>query len=71
MGKNDRVQLPVAQRAKIRQRPLALFFRMHPAVEHEALTRRFEVIRICADLSPAGEIDELHENDETRMTNDE
>jgi hypothetical protein len=44
---------------------------MHPAVEHESLAGGFEIITVRADLSPAREIDELHENDEARMTNDE
>jgi hypothetical protein len=44
---------------------------MHSRVEHKPLPRSLEVITIRADLRAAGEINELHENDEARMSNDE
>jgi hypothetical protein len=59
MRKNDRVEPPVAQRAKIRERFFALLFRVHPGIEDELLARRFEVITVRADLSAAREIDEF------------
>ena len=59
VGKNDRVQLPIAQDAEVWQRLVAFFFRMHPAIQHETLTGGFEVITVCADLSPAREINEF------------
>ena len=62
--KNDRVQRLIANRAKVRERLIAFLFRMHPAVQHETLARRFEIITVRPDLSPAREIDELHRNDE-------
>ena len=69
VGKNDRVELPVAQRTEVRQRFVAFQLRMHSTIEHEPLSGGFEVITIRADLSPAREIEELHENDE--FPNDE
>ena len=69
VGKNNRVELPVAQRPEVRQRFVAFQLRMHSAIEDEPLPGGFEIITVRADLSPAGEIDELHENDE--FPNDE
>ncbi len=58
-----------AEQTEVRQRFVAFQLRMHSAVEDEPLPGGFEVITVRADLSPAREIDELHENDE--FPNDE
>jgi hypothetical protein len=44
---------------------------MHPAIENQTLPRRFQIIAVRADLRPAREVDELHDNDEFRMSTDE
>ena len=56
VGENDRVERPIGERAKIRERLLSLLFRMHAGIEDEALARGFETITIRADLGPAREI---------------
>ena len=53
------IKLPIAERAEIRERFLALLFWMHPGVEDEALAGRFEVITVRADFGAAREIDEF------------
>ena len=55
VGENDRVKLPIAERAEVRERFLALLFRMHAGVEDEALAGRFEVIGPSAQLAEANE----------------
>jgi hypothetical protein len=59
VGKNDRVELPVVERPKIRQRFFPFLFRMHPRIQDEPLARRLEVITIGADFRAASEIDKL------------
>jgi hypothetical protein len=33
---------------------------MHPAIQNQSRAVRFEIVRVCADLSMSGEIGELH-----------
>jgi hypothetical protein len=42
------------------QRILTGIFGMHPAIENQPSASRLEIVRVCADLSMTGEIDELH-----------
>jgi hypothetical protein len=42
------------------KRVLAYFFRMHPTIQNQSRAAGFEVVRVRADFSVPGEIDELH-----------
>jgi hypothetical protein len=42
------------------ERVLAYLFRMHPTIQNQSLAAGFEIVRVRADFSVAGEIDELH-----------
>jgi hypothetical protein len=47
-------------RLPIWQRILTHIFGMHPAIENQPPASRLETVRVGADLSMTGEIDELH-----------
>src|SRR3979411_2353679 len=60
-GENDRVELPIAERAEVRERLFPLLLRMHSGVEYEPLPRSLKVITVRADLRAPGEINELQQ----------
>ena len=64
--KNDRVERPIAERAEVRERFFPLLFRVHSAIEDEALPAGFEVITVGADLRAPGQINELQQREDER-----
>jgi len=66
VGKDDRIDRPVADRSKIWQRLLPFLLRMHAGIQDQPLPSRLQVITIRADLSPAGEIYELQQPEDER-----
>src|SRR5215470_6297625 len=55
----DRFDVAICDRFEIRQHIFAQVFRMHPAIEDKAVVANLEVIRVRADLSLPGEINEF------------
>ena len=62
MRYDDRFRLSIFQRLEIRQRFFAGEFRMHSAIEDEALAVELEKVRIRADFGAARQINEFHCN---------
>jgi len=62
MGMSDKngVECLPLDRFPIWQRVLTRIFGMHPAIENQPPASRLEIVRVRADLSMTGEIDELH-----------
>ena len=59
MRNQNGIELTIGDRLEVWKRFFAFQFRMHPAIEHEPLARRFEVIAISADLDATRKIDEF------------
>ena len=58
--RNDNgIEFAIGDRFEIRKRLFALQFRMHPAIEHEPLACRLEVVTIGADLGATRQVDEF------------
>jgi hypothetical protein len=55
----DCVDFFVCDRLEIRQRILAIVFRMHSAIEHQPVAADLDVVRVRADLGAAGEVNEF------------
>src|SRR4029077_14930541 len=60
MSDKNGVDCLTLDRLPIWQRTLTHIFGMHPAIENQPPASRLEIVRVGADLSMTGEIDELH-----------
>ena len=56
---HDCFDVPARDRLEVRQSILACVFRMHPAIEHQAMAADLQIIRVRADFGLAREIDEF------------
>ena len=61
MRNHNGIDLAIGDRPKVRQSSLALLLGMHPAIEHDPLPVRTEIITIGADLGPTRQVNELQE----------
>ena len=59
MRKEQRVHRQAGESAEERQSHFPFLLRMHPAIEHHALTPGAEIIAVGADFGSACQIDEL------------
>ena len=60
MSDKNGVDCLALDRFPIWQRILTRIFGMHPAIENQPPASRLEIVRVRADFSMTGEIDELH-----------
>ena len=60
MSDKNGVDCLALDRLPIWQRILTRIFGMHPAIENQPPASRLEIVRVRADFSMTGEIDELH-----------
>ena len=59
MGNKNGVEFAVGDWLEVRKRFFAFQFRMHPAIEHNSLARRFEIITIGANFDAPRQVNEF------------